>query len=137
MIVLDASALVALLVGEPAVTDAIAAIGEADGRWVVPEHTVIEVTSALRGLALGRQIERDELSDLVQELIDLDLDVWPTAPLLPRVVELVDNASAYDAAYLALAEELSTTLVTLDQRLSTVPGIRCAVRIPDGSTSRP
>jgi len=39
-------------------------------------------------------------------------------PLLPRIGELRDRLSAYDAAYVALAEELAAPLLTDDHRLA-------------------
>jgi predicted nucleic acid-binding protein len=65
------------------------------------------------------------------------LDVWrrlgltrhPVAGLLPRVWELRDNLSAYDASYVALAETLDCALLTADARLSRAPGLRCALTV--------
>ena len=54
------------------------------------------------------------------------LYIWPVRPLLPRMVELAGNATAYDAAYLALAERLSISLLTGDAKLTGVPGVRCS-----------
>lgn len=130
MIVVDASVLVALVSGSPDEVDRAARALELDRHWVVSEHTVIECVSAMRSMTLRGEMTRDRLADNVQQLVDLDLDVWPTVPLLRRIVTLVDNVTAYDAAYLALAEELSIPLVTLDRRLASVPGIRCVVRVP-------
>jgi predicted nucleic acid-binding protein len=49
--------------------------------------------------------------------------------LLPRVWELRDNLTPYEAAYVALAEALGATLLTADGRLATAPGLRCAVEV--------
>jgi predicted nucleic acid-binding protein len=38
--------------------------------------------------------------------------------LLPRVLDLSDNFSAPDAAYVALAEHLGAPLLTTDERLA-------------------
>lgn len=130
MIVVDASALVALVAGRYNDVDRAADLLDVDAHWVVPEHTVIEAVSAMRNLTLRGSMTLGTLVDGVQKLVDFQLDVWPTAPLLGRVIELMHNVTAYDAAYLALAEELETSLVTLDRRLMTVPGIRCEVRAP-------
>jgi len=49
--------------------------------------------------------------------------------MLPRIWELRDNVSAYDAAYIALAEMLEATLVTRDAQLARAPGIRAEVEV--------
>ena len=50
-------------------------------------------------------------------------------PLLNRIWELRDNVTPYDAAYVALAENLGVTLVTADARLARAPGTRCAFEV--------
>jgi predicted nucleic acid-binding protein len=50
-------------------------------------------------------------------------------PLMPRIWELRDNLSTYDAAYVALAEAMDTALLTGDARLARAPGIRCEVEL--------
>ena len=131
MIVVDASVLAAVLIDADApATDEAIGVLQADPHWVVPEHAMIETVNAIRGCALGGQVELVSVPGIVQSLVELSLDVWSTAPLLGRVVELMHNVTAYDAGYIALAEQLSTTLVTLDRHLAVVPGIRCAVRVP-------
>jgi predicted nucleic acid-binding protein len=54
---------------------------------------------------------------------------YPHAPLVPRIWELKENLTAYDAAYVALAEALDAPLVTMDERLARAPGIRAAVEL--------
>ena len=49
--------------------------------------------------------------------------------MLPRIWELRDSVSAYDAAYVALAETLSAPLMTTDTRLARAPGIRATVEV--------
>jgi len=50
--------------------------------------------------------------------------------LLPRVWELRHNLSSYDASYVALAELIQVSLVTLDRRIARAPGVRCVVTTP-------
>ena len=49
-------------------------------------------------------------------------------PLLPRIWQLRHNMWPHDAAYVALAEALAADLLTVDGKVSKVPGIRCRVR---------
>jgi predicted nucleic acid-binding protein len=125
VIVLDTSAWVDL-----AIDDASPRLVEAmgvSGHWIVPEHFRTEAMNAIRGLWLGREITEATLDDATTQLISADVDVWPTAPLLPRMRQLADNASSYDAAYVALAEELGCALVSSDAKFARIPGIRCRV----------
>ncbi len=92
----------------------------------MPEHFTVEVASALRGAWLGGKLGRPAFEEAIRRLAAAPLDVWPVRPLLPRMVELAANATAYDAAYLALAERLSVSLLTGDAKLSGVPGVRCS-----------
>lgn len=58
MLVIDASALTELIVGGSRAS-AIAPVMEADGDWWAPEHFMVEVLSALRGMWLGGHLTRD------------------------------------------------------------------------------
>jgi predicted nucleic acid-binding protein len=124
VIVLDASVLVSLLVGDP---DAgrFRPYAQAESEWAVPEHFLIEALSALRGLWLNRQLDQPAFAEAGRRLAATALVVWPTRPLIPRIIELAANVTAYDAGYLALAESLGVPLLTGDGRLTRVPGARC------------
>ena len=63
------------------------------------------------------------------DLVDLPLRRVPHIRLLERCWQLRHNLTAYDAAYVALAERLDLILVTADARLSKVPGLRCQVEV--------
>lgn len=126
-VAVDASAATELLGGDDERRSAVLAAVGGDPHWVVPEHFLIETISALRGRWLGGHLDRGGFEAAVSRIVDFQFDVWPTGPLVPRVLELVSNATSYDAAYLALAEELGCRLVTVDEQLSRVPGITCRV----------
>jgi predicted nucleic acid-binding protein len=55
-----------------------------------------------------------------------------TVSMLDRVWELRHNLTAYDAAYVALAETLQCPLVTGDARICRAPGLRCPVTVLPG-----
>jgi predicted nucleic acid-binding protein len=65
----------------------------------------------------------------LSRLSTMDVVLYPHTALLPRMWELRANVSAYDAAYVSLAETLEAPLITRDERLSKAPGIRAAVEV--------
>jgi len=67
-------------------------------------------------------------------MVDLYIELYPYAAVARRVWELRDNLTAYDAWYVALAEQLSAPLVTLDRRMATANGPRCQFRLPNDAT---
>lgn len=127
-VAVDASAVIEFLIGGRASRRAAVhdAIGD-DPHWVVPEHFLLEAVNGLRGRWLGGHLDREQFASAVALLAEFEFDVWPTNALLPRIVQLAPNATSYDAAYLALAEELGCRLVTADAKVARVPGIRCQV----------
>jgi predicted nucleic acid-binding protein len=66
---------------------------------------------------------------MLGDLADLDIHRYEHEPLLPRIWELRENLTAYDAAYVALAEALGAPLVTFDSRLAAAPGVAAAVQV--------
>ena len=60
----------------------------------------------------------------------LPVQLWPYLPLAERAWALRENVTAYDASYVALAELLATSLITLDARLGRADGPRCPVLLP-------
>jgi len=125
MIVLDASAFTELLTVETGLSERIRGSMMLDAHWCTTEHFRNEVANALRRLRLTNRLQRAKFEAGWAQLSSLDVDVWPTIPLLPRIGELYENATAYDAAYVALAEELGCALLTADAKLSEIPGARC------------
>jgi predicted nucleic acid-binding protein len=58
----------------------------------------------------------------IEDLLDLRLNRYPHIVLLSRIWELRHNLSAYDAAYVALAERLGASLLSRDRRLASASG---------------
>lgn len=63
----------------------------------------------------------------LDQLRRLAIVAYPIEPLAGRVWELRSSVSVYDAWYVALAERLSTDLVTTDHRLAGANGLRCSI----------
>lgn len=83
----------------------------------------------MRRLVVAGAIPAERGSRAIRRLSQLDLARHPHEELLPRVWELRDNLTAYDAVYVALAEALNAPLLTLDARLARAPGHRARVEL--------
>lgn len=95
----------------------------------VPHLLDVEVVAALRRRVRLGQTDLGLANEALTDLADLAALRWDHEPLLGRVWELRGNVTAYDAVYVALAEALSTPLVTSDVRLSRAPGLNCQVEV--------
>lgn len=122
MIVLDASALVELLLNTAAGRTIATRIADPSLGVHVPHLADIEVIQALRRYASEGDLEAVEAATALEDLRSLDLQRHAHEPLLDRVWALRKNLSAYDAVYVALAEVLDTVLLTCDARLARAPG---------------
>ena len=87
-----------------------------------PHLMDIEVVHALRRLVAARVIPAVRAQEAIDDLLDLFLRRHPHDAFLPRVWEMRDNITAYDAVYVALAELLDAPLITCDARLAAAPG---------------
>ncbi len=131
MRVLDASVIV----------DAMAVAGRAGDRarrlvagepWLhLPSMAGAEITSALRGMAFRGLLTADHARVAAVRAARLRARRYPFEPFLPRVWDLRENVTVYDAWYVALAEWLGAPLVTADDRLRRADGPRCEVLSPE------
>jgi len=93
-----------------------------------PDLVDVETVAVLRKRWLGGTITARRFAAAIGDLEAIDVDRYPTLPLMRRAYELRANVTAY-AVYVALAEVLACELLTGDQRLANAPGTRCAVRV--------
>jgi predicted nucleic acid-binding protein len=127
LIVIDASALVELLLRGPA-APAIERRLSGPGVTLHAPHLVdVEVAHVIRRCALRRDISADRGFLALSRLADLRLTRYPLTQMLPRIWEMRENVSAYDAAYVALAEALDAPLLTRDLRLAAASGHRAKI----------
>lgn len=128
-----------IVVDSAAVVDALAAVAGTEALRTylaaeelhAPSLLDYEVVSAVRGLTMGGKVSATRAQDLFTDFDDLPIQRWPPADALRRrAFQLRDSISAYDAAYVALAEALDCPLLTRDTRLahSSGHGARIEVR---------
>lgn len=128
-LVVDASAIAAALADDGSDGEwARAAVVEA--KLAAPCHVHVEVSSVLRRAVLSGRLTKDVAALAHEELNRLRIRVFDFGPLATRIWALHPTVTAYDAAYVALAEELGAPLLTLDRRLARADGPTCAFLTP-------
>ncbi len=81
----------------------------------------LAVLAVLRKLWLAGTLPGRRFASSVHDLEEFAIERYPTLQLMWRAYELRENVTAYDAAYVALAEALDRPLVTADARLARAP----------------
>lgn len=123
MIVLDASALVELLLGTTRGRSIAARIEDPALGLHVPHLADVEVAQALRRYVHDGELDAASAAATLELHRLLDLERHSHEPLLDRVWALRANLTAYDAVYVALAEALDSQLLTCDAKLARAPGV--------------
>jgi predicted nucleic acid-binding protein len=129
VIVIDASAMLEFLLNAPAsaaIGSRISAAGEA---LHAPYLIDVEVMQTLRRLSLAKSLSPARARRAFEEYLDMRVERHPHDVLLPRIWNLRHNFTAYDAAYIALAEALEAPLITCDRALGSMPGHRADVLV--------
>lgn len=127
MIVVDASALVDALVDRPADPELLAAL--ADEELHAPSLLDFEVSSALRGHALAGRLTQARLDQAVEDFLSLTIHRYSLTDVLSELLNLRDNFTVHDAAYVVLASALDARLLTADAKLLAAEGLGVDVRL--------
>jgi len=129
VIVVDASALLEVLLRTPAAKAVENRLFAPDQTLHAPHLLDLEVAQVLRRYAANQDIDSGRGRIALTDLADLSVRRYPHDFLLPRIWELRDNLTAYDAAYVALAEALDAPLLTRDKRLAAAAGHHAQIEL--------
>jgi predicted nucleic acid-binding protein len=134
MIVLDASAVIDWLLRTPAghlIEERVYSVSRGGRNETL--HSVhlldVEFVQVLRRLVRERTLTPVRAEEAIEDLMALRITRYAPVLLLNRIWRLRQNLSAYDAAYVALAEELKAPLITRDQKLAAAPGHAAAIEV--------
>ena len=129
MIVLDASVAIEVLLRSPKGLEVRRRV-TLEGKSLHAPHLIdLEVAHVLSRLERIGDLSVRRSGGVLADLADLRIYRYPHDLFLRRIWKLRKNLSAYDAAYVALAETLEATLLTLDRRLANAPGHRAVVEV--------
>jgi predicted nucleic acid-binding protein len=131
LIVVDASVIVDLLVADDVHRHKATRERLTSSEAVfAPAYIDIEVVSAVRGLARRNDVLTANAPALIERWLRMPVRRIPLAyTTADRIWQLRANMTAYDAGYVALAEQLAASLITCDRKYLGVPGLRCAVEL--------
>jgi len=103
----------------------------AEGSLHAPELVLAEATNIFRRLERAKLITTPEANAAQEDLMELNIDLFPFEPFADRIWALRNNVTSYDAWYVALAEALKLPLATLDEPLSQSNGVTCKFLVPE------
>jgi predicted nucleic acid-binding protein len=129
VIVLDASAAVDWLLQTGAGRRIEKQIYSRDESLHAPHLIDLEVAQVLRRLSREQTVSERRADEAIEDLENMRITRYPHFVLLPRIWQLRHNLSAYDAAYVVLAEKIGATLITRDSRLASASGHSAKVQL--------
>jgi len=129
VIVVDASALIEVLLRTTVAAGIERRLFDGGVPLFAPEVLDLEVAQVLRRYCASGDVSALRGQEAIDDLVDLPIGRYGHLPLLPRIWSLRQNMTAYDAAYVALAEALNAPLVTRDRRLASAPGHAAVIEV--------
>ena len=129
MIVIDASALLEILLRTDRADQLMERAFSGSEQMHAPQLLDIEITQVLRRLVRQKEITAARAEQAQQDLTDLIIERHEHQALVQRIWQLRDCLSAYDGAYVALAEALAAPLLTCDGKLAGSHGHRATIEL--------
>lgn len=129
MIVLDASATIEWLLQSPTGVKIDQRIFSPLESLHAPHLLDVEVTQVLRRYVRDKAITARRGQEALEDLADMPLSRYPHDLLIPRIWELRATLTAYDAAYVALAELLDARLLTCNGKIASASGHHAIVDV--------
>jgi predicted nucleic acid-binding protein len=129
MIVVDASALLEVLLRTPAAQAVEERLFDDRESLHTPHLIDVEVAQVVRRYAARGEIDSERGGAALDDLAAFPMRRYPHDLLLPRVWELRNNLTAYDAVYVALAEALDAPLLTRDRHLAAAAGHEARIEL--------
>jgi len=129
VIVLDASTVLEILLQTAAGAPIAERLLTSDSSLHAPHLLDVEVAQVLRRFVAQGEVPEARARQALAALADFPIERYSHTILLPRIWALRQNLSAYDAAYVALAEVLGATLLTRDARISRAPGLAARIEV--------
>ena len=100
------------------------------GQTLHAPHLIdLEIAQVIRRYTSASEITPERGSQAIEDLIDFRISRYPHDILLSRIWDLRSNMTAYDAAYVTLAEVLNVPLFTRDARLARSVGSRAKIQL--------
>jgi predicted nucleic acid-binding protein len=129
LIVVDASALIEMLLRTERADRLMERVLSSSEQMHAPQLLDIEVTQVLRRLVRQKEITLPRAAQVLEDLANLLIERHDHQSLVPRIWQLRDSLSAYDGAYIVLAEALAAPLLTCDAKLAGAHGHRAIVEL--------
>jgi len=127
--VIDASALLEILLRTDRADRLMERAFSGSEQMHAPQLLDIEITQVLRRLVRQREITAPRAEQALQDLSNLLIERREHQEFIQRIWQLRDSLSAYDGAYVALAEALAAPLLTCDGKLAGALGHRAKIEL--------
>jgi predicted nucleic acid-binding protein len=131
LIVIDASALIEILLQTNRAEALMKRVLGPSERLHAPHLLDIEIAQVLRRMAQRADITVQRAEEALDDYAHLLIERHSHQPLVERIWRLRDSLTAYDGAYVALAEALGAPLVTCDAKLARAHGHDATIVLVD------